>query len=99
MKYWLLLYDVVPDYVERRAPLREEHLHLAREAHERGELALAGAFGDAFDAPTPHIEGAAIVFRGNDRSVAERFACEDPYVKNGLVTRWRVYEWKVVVGG
>ncbi len=99
MKYWLLLYDVVPDYVERRAPLREEHLRLAREAHERGELALAGAFGDGFDAAAPQVEGAAIVFRGNDRTVAERFAREDPYVKNGLVTRWRVCEWKVVVGG
>lgn len=34
--YSMLLYDVVPDYLERRVPLREAHLKLAREAHARG---------------------------------------------------------------
>lgn len=99
MKHWLLLYEVVPDYIERRAPLRDEHLRLVREAHDRGELALAGAFGDELDATAPRVEGAALVFRGDDRAAAERFAREDPYVKNGLVTSFRVCEWKVVVGG
>jgi uncharacterized protein len=27
-----------------------------------------------------------------------RFARADPYVKNGLVTRWRVRPWTTVVG-
>jgi uncharacterized protein YciI len=31
--------------------------------------------------------------------VAEDFARADPYVRNGLVTRWRVREWSVVIGG
>ena len=52
---------------------------------------LAGAFADPPD-------GAALVFRGPDRSVAERFAQADPYVRNGLVTAWRVREWTVVIG-
>jgi uncharacterized protein len=39
------------------------------------------------------------VFQGDDPSVAERFAKNDPYVKNGLVTRWRVRPWTVVIGG
>jgi uncharacterized protein YciI len=98
VKRWLLLYDLTPDYIERRAPLREEHLRLARESHARGELELAGAFGDGFDDARPQVEGAALLFRGEDRAQAERFAREDPYVKNGLITRWRVCEWKVVVG-
>ena len=34
--YYLLLYDVVDDYVTRRAMYREDHLSLARAAHERG---------------------------------------------------------------
>ena len=38
MAAYLLLYDVVADYLERRAPLRDEHLRLARESHARGEL-------------------------------------------------------------
>lgn len=97
MKRWLLFYDVVPDYVTRRVPLRDEHLRLAREAADRGELELAGAFGEGFDAPAPKVDGAALVFRGDDRSIAERFANADPYVTNGIVTKWRVCEWMVVV--
>jgi uncharacterized protein len=90
--YFLLLYDVVDDYVERRPLYRDAHLALARAAHARGEIELAGAFADPAD-------GAALVFRADDRAVAERFAQNDPYVLNGLVTRWRVRDWTVVVGG
>jgi uncharacterized protein len=88
--YWLLLYDIVDDYVERRAAFREEHLVLARAATERGELLLAGALADP-------VDGAVLLFRG-DASVAEAFARADPYVTNGLVTDWRVRSWTVVVG-
>jgi uncharacterized protein len=89
--YYLLLYEVVDDYVARRAPLRQEHLSLAQAAAERGELLLAGAF----DSP---VDGAALVFRAADPSVVEQFVSRDPYVTNGLVTRWRIRPWKVVVG-
>ena len=77
--------------MERRTAFRDDHLALAREAHDRGEIVLAGALADPAD-------GAVLVFRGDDRSVAERFAELDPYVKNGLVTRWRVRPWTVVIG-
>ena len=92
MAYFLLLYDVVEDYMERRGEFRGIHLELANAAHERGELVLAGALADPSD-------GAVLVFRGDDPSAAERFAESDPYVQNGLVTRWRVRPWTVVVGG
>ena len=36
--HYLLFYDVVDDYVERRLAFREAHLLLARQAVERGEL-------------------------------------------------------------
>jgi uncharacterized protein YciI len=84
--FFLLLYDVVPDYLERRAEHRAEHLTLAR-----AELRLGGAFADPAD-------GAAIVFEGPDRSVAERFVHADPYVRHGLVRTWTVRAWTVVVG-
>jgi uncharacterized protein len=87
----ILFYDVVPDYVERRAAFREEHLRLAREAHEHGELVLAGAFAEPAD-------GAALVFRGDSPAAAEAFAKSDPYVKNGLVKAWRVRKWNTVIG-
>jgi uncharacterized protein YciI len=90
--YYLLLYDVVSDYVHRRAALREEHLALGRAANERGELVLGGALANP-------VDGAVLLFRGDSPEVAERFAQADPYVRHGLVTRWRVREWTVVIGG
>jgi uncharacterized protein YciI len=89
--WWILMYDVVDDYMARRSEFRSEHLALASAAHDRGELVLAGAFADPPD-------GAALVFHGPARSVAEEFAQADPYVRNGLVTVWRVREWTVVIG-
>ena len=89
--YFLLFYDVVDDYVNQRAPFRKDHLQLAREAEARGDLLLGGAFDDPAD-------GAALVFRGGDRSIVEDFVKKDPYVQNGLVKKWRIRDWKVVVG-
>ena len=92
MKWFLLFYDVVPDYLERRGQFREEHLKLAREANARGELVLAGAYADPAD-------GSALVWHTADTAPIERFIASDPYVKNGLVTRHRIRPWTVVIGG
>ena len=89
--HWLLLYDVVDDYTERRRPFRDDHLAHARAAHERGDLVLAGALADPAD-------GAVLVFRSDSPSVAEEFARDDPYVRSGVVTGWRVRRWTVVIG-
>lgn len=91
MPYFALLYDLVPDYLERRGQFREEHLGLAREAHARGEIVLAGALADPADS-------ALLVFRCEDAGTVERFAAADPYVRNGLVSSWRVRPWTVVIG-
>ena len=90
--YWLLLYDLVDDYLERRVPLRERHLGLARVSQGRGELLMAGAFADP-------VDGAALVFRTDDVSVIEAFVAADPYVREGLVRSWAIRPWTVVVGG
>jgi uncharacterized protein YciI len=92
MKHFALLYDVVPNFVERRMPFREAHLQRVRDANARGILLLAGALGDPPD-------GALLVFRADSPSVAEDFARTDPYVIEGLVTAWRVRPWTVVIGG
>ena len=41
--HYLLLYDFVPDYLQRRGAFRGAHLKLAWDACERGELLLGGA--------------------------------------------------------
>ncbi|WP_420458957.1 YciI-like protein [Neolewinella sp.] len=89
MNHYILFYETVDGYVEKRQPYRDTHLTLARKASEAGELVLAGAYEPA--------DGAALVFKGKSEEVAEAFAREDPYVKNGLVTRWWVRKWNVVV--
>jgi len=89
--HYLLMYDVVADYADRRTPFRKEHIALARDAVARGELVLGGALGQPAD-------GVVLLFRGSSPDAAAAFAASDPYVKNGIVTQWRVREWTTVVG-
>lgn len=89
--HYLLFYEFVADYLERRATFRSQHLRLAWEAQARGELVLAGAYAEP-------VDGAALLFRCNSRAVPETFAASDPYVMAGLVSRWHVREWTTVVG-
>ena len=89
--HYLLFYDVVDNYVERRAPFRAAHIKLAREAADRGELVLGGGLANPAD-------GSVLLFKGDSPSAAEAFARTDPYVVNGVVTKWRVREWTTVVG-
>lgn len=89
--HYLLFYDVVPQYADRRKPYRAAHLAYARQAVARGDLVLGGAFANP-------VDGAVLLFRGDSPRVAEAFAAADPYVLNGLVTAWRVREWTTVAG-
>jgi uncharacterized protein len=91
MGYYLLEYALIDDYIARRAAFREEHLGLAREARDRGELVLAGALAEPADR-------AVLVWRTDDQAMIERFVDVDPYVRNGLVTSWTIRPWTVVVG-
>ena len=88
---FLLEYDLVTDYIERRAEFREAHLALATEAAQRGELVLGGALADPPDR-------ALLVWRVADRAIIEEFVRGDPYVINGLVRSWSIRPWNVVVG-
>ncbi len=89
--HYLLFYDVVDDYAQRRGEFRGLHLAAANAAVARGELVLGGAFADP-------VDGALLLVLGDSPEVAERFATADPYVVNGLVRRWRVRTWTTVVG-
>ncbi len=89
--YYILFYETVSDYIERRADFRDSHLSMAQQAYEAGDLVMAGAFSDPPD-------GAALVFKGDSSDVAEEFARNDPYVQNGLITKWHIRPWTVVIG-
>ena len=89
--HYLLFYDVVEGYAERRVAYRAAHLVHATAAVARGELVLGGVL-------TNPLDQAVVLFRGDSPRVAEQFAETDPYVLNGLVRAWRVREWTTVVG-
>lgn len=90
--YYILFYKTVDNYVERRKPFRDEHLKLAMEAYNNGSIVMAGALADPADE-------AVLVFKGDSPAIAEAFAKNDPYVKNGLIKEWKVRPWSVVIGG
>jgi uncharacterized protein len=52
---------------------------------------LGGALADP-------VDGAVLLFRCDGPEVVEAFARTDPYVVQGVVTRWRVRPWTTVVG-
>ena len=86
--HYMLIYELAPDYLARRGSFRNEHLKLAWEAEG---MVLAGAL-------TEPTDRALLLFEGDSPDAAKRFASADPYVKNGLVTRWEVRPWTTVVG-
>jgi len=90
--YFILFYTTVKDYIKKRVPFRQAHLAYAEEANKRGELILAGALADPADS-------AVLVFKGDSPKVAEEFVKNDPYVKNGIITKWEIRPWTVVIGG
>ncbi|MCP9198778.1 YciI-like protein [Gramella sp. GC03-9] len=86
---YILFYDLADNYLEERGQYRAEHLGLAREAAEKGELILGGALDEPADQ-------ALLIFQTEAQATA--FANNDPYVKNGLIKDWKVRKWNAVIG-
>lgn len=72
--HYILFYEVVDNYLEKRKPFRAEHIELARKALARGELILAGDLADP-------AYSAILIFSGSHPGAAEEFAENDNYVK------------------
>jgi uncharacterized protein YciI len=91
MPHFLLIYDLAPDYLDRRAEFRDAHLKLAWESSGRGELLLGGVLDDP-------VDQAILLFAAEDADVVEAFARNDPYAVQGLVREWHVRRWLTVAG-
>jgi uncharacterized protein len=91
MPYFAVFYDVVDDFVKRRAVFREEHLRLVTESYTSGELLLGGALADP-------VDRALLIFQVHDKSIVETFVQKDPYVVNGLVKKSEIRPWNIVTG-
>lgn len=88
--FYLLIYDVVENYVERRAAFRDEHLKLAKEYAEQGALILGGALADP-------VDQAVLVFKADSPAPVEAFVARDPYIQHGLIRSYRIRPWTVVI--
>ncbi len=90
-KLYILQYDYVENALEKRAPYREAHLAVFEKQAQNGNMILGGAINHP---PT----GAVIVFRNLTVDDIEQFVQQDPYVINGIVTKYTIQPYIAVTG-
>ncbi|CAM6066390.1 unnamed protein product [Sphagnum tenellum] len=90
-QYFAVVYDYVPDILERRGQYRAEHLALANQLVDEGKVLLGGAWGSP-------VDGALLIFYVHNIKEVQRFIDKDPYVRNGLVTKVDIRPYAVAVG-
>jgi len=86
---YVLFYDSAPDVAARAPAHAAAHNARLDTFHAHGDLLLVGTFGN------PQEQGAMAVFRTHE--AAEEFAEGDPFVANGVVAAWRVWEWNEIL--
>ena len=77
-------YEMAPGALSKVMDHYPAHRARLDEFHARGVLLMAGAFENP-------PEGAMTIF--TTREAAEEFIKGDPFVTNGLVSKWRLVEW------
>jgi len=90
--HYLLFYEKVADYAARQPPLQADHRDHCTAAVRRGELVLGGSLADPTDG------SAVLLFQAESPATVAAFAAADPYVVEGVVSRWQVRTWQTVVG-
>ena len=80
-------YDMAPGALAQLMTHFPAHRARLDEFHARGVLLAAGPLGNPPD-------GAMAIF--TSREAAEEFIAGDPFVTQGLVSSWRLVEWKAV---
>jgi uncharacterized protein YciI len=90
-KLHILQYDYVCDALEKRKPHRQAHLAFIAKQVQNGNVVLGGAVDNP---PT----GGLIIFRNLSSNDIEQLAQQDPYVTNGIVTKYTVKPYMAVVG-
>jgi uncharacterized protein YciI len=80
-------YEMAPGALSKVMEHYPAHRARLDEFHARGAILAAGPLGNP-------PEGAMALF--NTREEAEEFIQGDPFVTNGLVSKWRLVEWNAV---
>ena len=87
MKY-VMFYETEPEGLAKAPAHFVAHRARLDEFHARGTLLMAGPLTDPFDR-------ALGIF--TSREAAEEFIQGDPFILNGVVTKWSVREWREVL--
>ena len=87
----VLFYHPAPDVLAKAPVHFPAHKARLDEFQRRGELLAVGTWADP-------REGSMAVFRS--RPAAEAFAKDDPFVTNGVVSRYDIKDWnETLLGG
>jgi uncharacterized protein len=88
MKKAVLFYESAPDFRTTGPRHFADHVARWKTYQDRGELLMIGTYTDA-------ALGALAIF--TTREAAEEFARDDPFVVNGVVSRWEVRDWNEAI--
>jgi uncharacterized protein YciI len=86
---YVVLYEPAPDFRSKVPEHFPAHRALWKRFQDEGTLLMIGPFAD---------EG-AIAAMGifTTRAAAEAFVAADPFVQNGVVSRWTIREWREAI--
>ncbi|MBT8218420.1 MAG: hypothetical protein KJP00_01255 [Bacteroidia bacterium] len=90
--HFILTYNTVDRFNDRKMRFRKEHLELVREYYDTGILIMGGALLEPNDV-------AVLIFKCESPREVEQFITSDPYYKNGLINSFDIRPWSVAIGG
>ena len=85
--FFVTSYESLDDAVAREPHLIADHRARSKEFYAQGKVLIAGAF---FNNPQEPLSTMAVL---TTREAAEEYARGDPFVLNGMVSRWYIREW------
>jgi len=89
--YHILNYSFCDGYLEKRMPYRTSHFEYLMEVIENGNLLLGGATDE-------DIPSGILIFKNMSKEEIHTFAENDPYMKNNIVSMYKIIPWNVVAG-
>jgi uncharacterized protein YciI len=86
---YVVFYESAEDVAAKAPPFFAEHVARYQQFVADGTLLMIGTFAD------PQRDGSMAVFA--TRQAAEEFVSGDPFVLNGVVSRYTIKEWNEVL--
>ena len=97
--WYMICSEDVPNSLEKRKTVREQHLARLRELNEQGLLLLAGPLPavDSEDPGEAGFTGSLVVAHFDSLQAAQDWAAADPYIAAGVYQRSVIKPFKKVL--